>query len=619
LREQDVDADMNRVVGGAADQGGGVRAARAATHEAQEFFRCSFEEAPIGMMIIGLDGCYARVNDAFCAMLGYSREQLTGQPSERHAHPEDVGGDADARRLLLEGDATSDRRAKRYLHALGHVIWADVNLTLIRDADGPPSHFISHVQDVSESRDYKSQLAHVADHDPLTGLLNRRSLERELGSHAGRVRRYGATGALLMLDLDHFKYFNDTQGHRAGDELIVRIGQALRSRLRDSDVVARVGGDEFVLLLPSGDEEETQKVAAALLETVRDEALPVLQGSLRGLIGAGRRVTVSIGIARFEDGERMTAEEMMVNADVAMYAAKAAGGDRWASYRSERDAHPTTENNIKWAEEIEYAIGHDGFELLAQPIVSLTGDRPARYELLLRMRDRQGNVIHPGSFLHIAERLGLNGDIDRWVTRRAIDTLAEQRALGRDMQFEINLSGRTIGDEELLEVIKRGLNDTGVPPDRLIFEVAETAAVARVGRAGTFIQRLGEFGCKFALDNFGAGLGSFYYLKHLPFDYLKIDGEFIARCARNETDRTLISAVVQIARDMGKHTIAECAPDHETVKILTDLGVDYGQGFYLGRPARLSEHLAASEAATVGTAIVAGVKRAGPATRVRPG
>lgn len=225
-----------------------------------------------------------------------------------------------------------------------------------------------------------------------------------------------------------------------------------------------------------------------------------------------------------------------------------------------------------------------------------TDNGPAQYELLLRMRDRQGNLIQPGSFLYVAERLGLHGDIDRWVTRRAIDTLAKQRALGRDMHFEINLSGRTIGDEALLELIERQLHETAVPPDRLIFEVAETSAVAHVSRAGAFINRLAELGCRFALDDFGAGLGSFYYLKHLPFDYLKIDGEFIANCAQNVTDRTLISAVVQIARDMGKHTIAEWAPDHDTVKILTGLGVDYGQGFHLGRPARLSEHLAASDA-----------------------
>jgi diguanylate cyclase (GGDEF)-like protein/PAS domain S-box-containing protein len=591
VRNEVIDADMGRV-GGAPDRLTDERPARTAALEAHEFFRCSFENAPIGMTIIDLDGCYVHVNNAFCALLGYGQEQLTDQTCERVTHPDDAAADADVRRGLLAGGATSDQHEKRYLHVSGHVVWAAVSVTLIRDGDGRPRYFISQVQDVSERRRYERQLEHVADHDPLTGLLNRRSLERELGRHAARVRRYGATGAVMMLDLDHFKYFNDTQGHRAGDELIVRIGQALRGRLRDSDVVARLGGDEFALLLYGGDEQESQIVADALLEIVRDEALPVLYEST-GLIGAGRRVTASIGIARFEDGERMTAEETLDNADLAMYQAKEAGGNRSARYRSGPHARPKPEN-IKWAEEIEYAINHDGFELLAQPIVSLTDNQPARYELLLRMRDRQGNVIQPGTFLYIAERLGLNGDIDRWVTRHAIDTLAEQRALGRDMQFEINLCGRTIGDEGLLELINRQLHETAVPPDRLIFEVTETAAVAHVSRAGAFIRSLAERGCKFALDDFGAGLGSFYYLKHLHFDYLKIDGEFIANCAHNKTDRTLISAIVQIARDMGKRTIAECVPDHETLKLLADLGVDYGQGFHLGRPARLSEHLVAA-------------------------
>jgi diguanylate cyclase (GGDEF)-like protein/PAS domain S-box-containing protein len=594
-REAGLNADPSQV-GGAPDRVGGERAARAAAHEAEEFFRCSFEQAPIGMTIIGLDGRYVRVNDAFCAMVGYDHTQLTGQLPERITHPDDVAADEDARGVLLAGDATSDRREKRYVHASGHVIWAAVSVTLIRDADGRPVYFISQVQDVTERRSYEHQLAYVADHDVLTGLPNRRSLERELRSHAARVKRYGAAGAMLMLDLDHFKYFNDTQGHVAGDNLIVRVGQALRSRLRDSDVVARLGGDEFALLLPDGDEQESQNVAEAVLEIVREEALPALEQSLPGLIGAGKRVTVSIGVARFEDGERMTAEEIMVNADLAMYEAKDGGGDGWARYSSERHGRHESEHHTDWAAEIEHAVNHDGFELLAQPVVSLTDNRPAQYELLLRMRDRQGNVIQPGSFLYIAERLGLSGDIDRWVTQRAINTLAEQRAAGRDLQLEINLSGRTIGDAELLELIARQLHETAVPPSRLIFEVSETAAVAHVSRAAVFITHLAELGCKFAIDDFGAGLGSFYYLKHLPFDYLKIDGEFIAHCARNETDRTLISAVVQIARDMGKHTIAEWAPDGETVKILAELGVDYGQGFYLGRPATLSEHLAAGEA-----------------------
>jgi PAS domain S-box-containing protein len=193
-REEGANAGL-RQVGGTTDRVGGERAARAAAHEAQEFFRCSFEQAPIGMSIIGLDGRYARVNDAFGALVGYSQKQLTGQSRERITHPDDLAGDELARSVLLAGDATSDRREKRYVHALGHVIWAAVSVTLIRDADGLPLYFISQVQDVSERRSYERQLAYVADHDLLTSLPNRRSLERELGRQAARVRRYGAAGA----------------------------------------------------------------------------------------------------------------------------------------------------------------------------------------------------------------------------------------------------------------------------------------------------------------------------------------------------------------------------------------------------------------------------------------
>ncbi len=566
---------------------GGARDSLYATHG---LARCLFEQTPVATSVLGLDGSYERVNDAFCEMVGYARGQLEGHPRAAITHRDDVAADTDALRRLIAGQGTSDAYEKRYQHASGHLVWARVNITLVHDETGRPVRLIAYEQDISERRNFERRLAHAADHDPLTGLSNRRSLERELRSHTARVLRYGATGAVLMLDLDHFKYLNDTQGHAAGDELIVRIAQALRERLRASDVLARLGGDEFAVLLPGGEEPETQAVAESLLEVVRAQVLPDPEQAA-ALIAAGRRVTVSIGIARFENGENLTAEEMMAHADLAMYDAKAAGGDRSARYRTEQHARPKTESHIKWAEEIEHALAHDGFELLAQPIVALHGDRPARYELLLRMHDRHGEVVQPGSFLYIAERLGQIGAIDRWVTERAIDMLAEQRAFGRDLRFEINLSAHTIRDEQLLELIETRLAATGVPPDRLIFELTETAAVAHVVRATAFANRLSQLGCGFALDDFGAGFGSFYYLKHLPFDYLKIDGEFVTNCTHNETDRTLIAAVVQIARGMRKQTIAEFANDPETLEVLTRLGVDYGQGFYLGRPAPLPEHL----------------------------
>ena len=566
------------------------RAAELELRASEELFRCSFDEARIGMLIFDLDGRYERVNDAFCALVGRTQEQLLGQSRESIMHPDDVAADVAALQSLLAGDATSHARDTRYHHAAGHAVWVAMNVTLIHDADARPLRFIAQVQDITGRRDHERRLQHMADHDGLTGLLNRRSFERELESHVARAQRYGATGAVLMLDLDHFKYFNDTLGHSSGDQLIATIARGLRSRLRDSDVLARLGGDEFAVLLPVDDAQGANRVAEALLQCVRDIAMPAL-------IGESKRVTASIGIARFEDGDDLAATEMLVNADLAMYDAKEAGRDRYAIYRSDGHDRPKSPSRIRWAEQINDAIANDRFALLALPIVHLAGDGPMHYELLLRMRDRHDDLIPPSAFLYIAERLGLVGEIDRWVAGRAIDMLAEQQARGRDLRLQVNLSPDTIGDERLFELIDRRLRETGVAPQRLIFEVTETAAVSHIGRAAKFAERLAERGCGFALDDFGAGFGSFYYLKHLRFDYLKIDGEFVRQCAENETDRLVIAAVVQIARGMGTRTIAEFVTDVEIAAVVTRLGVDYGQGFHFGRPAPLDEHLVADDGA----------------------
>jgi EAL domain-containing protein (putative c-di-GMP-specific phosphodiesterase class I) len=245
---------------------------------------------------------------------------------------------------------------------------------------------------------------------------------------------------------------------------------------------------------------------------------------------------------------------------------------------------------LTWAQRIGGALQHDGFTLLAQPIVDLASGRASQYELLLRMRDERGELIPPGTFLYIAERLGMVQEIDRWVTEQAIGLLAEHLAHGDELTLEVNLSGLSIGDPGLLVLISRGLERTKIAPRQLIFEITETAAVVNMTRAGRFARDLTRLGCRFALDDFGAGYGSFYYLKHLPFDYLKIDGEFVKGCRTSNTDRLLIKAAVDIASGMGKLTVAEFVGDEETARLLTRLGVDYGQGFYLGRPVPL-DHL----------------------------
>jgi EAL domain-containing protein (putative c-di-GMP-specific phosphodiesterase class I) len=278
----------------------------------------------------------------------------------------------------------------------------------------------------------------------------------------------------------------------------------------------------------------------------------------------------------------------MVNADLAMYDAKNAGRDRVSLYEATGAAQSQMKGRLTWGQRIGEALQHDGFTLLAQPIVNLASGKADHYELLLRMRD-DDTLIEPGTFLYIAERLGMVRGIDEWVTEQAIALLGDLHARGATPTIEINLSGLSIGDPELLALVTRELDRTGAPPGKLVFEITETAAVTSMTQASKFARDLKRLGCRIALDDFGAGYGSFRYLKHLPFDLLKIDGQFIKECTTSQTDRLVIKAAVDIATGMGKQTIAEFVEDEATAHLLTTLGVDHGQGFYLGRPVPLSD------------------------------
>jgi diguanylate cyclase (GGDEF)-like protein/PAS domain S-box-containing protein len=551
---------------------------------AEQRFRTAFEAAPIGMALSDLDGRFIQVNDALCAITGYTREELEEMSFADLGHPADAGREEEMMRSLLAGEQSTFWMEKRYVDVVGQVVWVAVHATLVRAADGTPQHFLGQIQDVSERVRYEAQLQHMADHDPLTGLLNRRSFERQLNQHIQQVQRYGPEGAALVLDIDRFKHINDTLGHNVGDELIVKVAQTLRTRLRDSDVLARLGGDEFAILLPRGGAAEATKVADAVLGAVRAQSV---------LTAAGRRrpITASIGIALFSDTERLTAEDLLVNADLAMYDAKEAGRDRAAIHSSQEGGTSRMKARITWAERIREALEEDRFTLYAQPIVNLSDGEVRQHELLLRMIDEGGEVIPPAAFIGIAERFDLMQEIDRWVVARAIRLMAEQRAAGRELVFEVNISGSSTGDPELLTIIERELAETGVDPVNLVLEVTETTAVANIPRAQQFAARLAELGCRFALDDFGAGFGSFYYLKHLPFDLLKIDGEFVRSCTTSTTDQLLIRAAVDIARGLGKKTIAEYVGDEATVELLRKLGVDFAQGFHIGRPGPLAARL----------------------------
>ena len=543
---------------------------------AEERFRIAFEEAPIGMALVDLDWRFMRVNAALSAITGYSAAELEGRDMRSLHDPDDPGTDPAALAALLAGKVPHVVSECRCVHAAGHPIWTALSLTCVRDGAGRPQHLLVQSQDITDRRRYEARLQHMADHDPLTGLLNRRALERELRDHIARAARYGAAGAAMLIDLDHFKAYNDAFGHSAGDELLARAAGALSQRLRRSDVLARLGGDEFAVILPRADEQSAQRVAEELLECIRGEGL------------RGQSLTASIGVAFFDGEAGLEPEDVMINADLAMYDAKDAGRDRAFFYRAAGESSARKKGRVTWAEEIRTALDEERFELLAQPIVDLRGGRDDRYELLLRMCNRDGDLIPPGSFLYIAERLELVQEIDRWVVTRAIRMLAAHPQAG----LEVNLSRKSIGDPALLELAESGLRRTAADPARLTFAITESAAIANVTLARSFAERLRALGCRFALDGFGDGFGSFYYLKHLPFDYLKIDGEFVRNLGKDTTDRLVVAAVVGLARGMGKETVAEYVGDERTVAALRELGVDWAQGFHLGEPGLLAPQLA---------------------------
>ncbi len=522
-------------------------------------------------------------NRRFEQLFGYDAGELTGRPVQivnATVEPDPLEVATEIQSALVHDSQWSGE--VHNLRKDGSSFWSWANVSTFEHGEHGEVSVAVHT-DITERKRFEGQLLYLADHDPLTGLLNRRRFDEELERELTTARRYGTGGAVLVLDLDNFKYVNDSFGHAAGDQLITRIGRLLDGRLRESDVLARLGGDEFAAVLPRADERRARAVAAGLVEAIRSQgATEATQGS--------HRVSASVGIALFAGalGE-VTGEQLLVEADIAMYDAKEGGRDRVAAFDPAGGHLAGMAARLSWVDRIREALDGDRFVLHAQPILSLNGDGRARHELLLRMKGPDGELIAPGAFLHIAERFGLIGEVDRWVLSRAIALLAERQHAGHRLVLDVNLSARSIADPELPGLIAAELAAAGADPSGLVFEVTESAAILDVGLGKLFAERLHELGCGFALDGFGAGFASFYCLKHLACDYLKVDGEFVRDLRSSPTNQLVVQSVVALARGLGKRTIAEFVGDPESLELLRRYGVDYAQGFYIGEPAPLDK------------------------------
>jgi diguanylate cyclase (GGDEF)-like protein/PAS domain S-box-containing protein len=546
-------------------------------------FESGFANAPIGMALVEMNGGWLQVNDALCRIIGYPEGDLKATTLDAITHPEDIGLATDDLQRLLAGQIPSYQVEKRYRHAWGHYVWVLLTVSVVRDMQGRALHIIKQVQDITERKEGARQLEYLVDHDFLTGLYNRRWFERELAREVERASRYGTPGAVLVIDLDHFKDINDSLGHKAGDDLLKGVAGLLKQRARQADVLARLGGDEFALLLP--------QTPADHAEIVADEIVKTLSRRMAASASQSVVVTASVGVA-ISDG--LTDTELLAYADLAMYEAKEAGRNRFAVYLPAKGGRERVSARLAEAERIRRTLEEDRLLLYGQPVLDLHTNELHSYEILVRLPgDRGGEPLLPSAFLYVAERFGLIQAVDGWVVRNAIRLIAEQAHTGRHLVLSVNLSGKSISDPKLALLVEAALDETGIDPASLIFELTETAAIASFDQAKIFATRLRSRGCQFALDDFGAGFGSFYYLKNFPFDYIKIDGGFIRGIVSNPMDQLVVQAIVTIAQGLGKKTVAEFVAEPETASLLRTIGVDCAQGYYIAGPRPIMEALSA--------------------------
>ncbi len=484
------------------------------------------------------------------------------------------------RRCLKEGRVITLAQNSMLISKDGDEIPIQDSAAPIRDRIGNIIGAVMVFHDISKETRLFRQLSYQASHDSVTGLINRREFENQLVAALERTHENPEyVNALLYVDLDQFKVVNDTFGHTAGDELLRQITELIQVNIRSTDIVARLGGDEFGVLLERCDRDRAMDVAEAIRRAVEEHRF-VWQDAFTN-------VRCSIGVVMLTV-ESPNVGSVMSSADVACYSAKDMGRNQIHMYQ-DSDASVRHEE-MKWVSRITSAVEDNRLELYFQPIVCIAKDNDStrgHYELLLRMRDENGELVQPDQFIPAAERYNMMSTLDRWVIHEALTELADRSAEVDVARFTlaINLSGTSLSEDRFLEYVIRELERHKLPEGAICFEITETAAISNLARVIHFMQALKKLGCKFSLDDFGSGLSSFTYLKNLPVDYLKIDGQFISNVVDDSVDESMVRAISQVGHAMGIETIAERVETKDVLDKLSDLGVAFAQGYYIARPA----------------------------------
>lgn len=541
----------------------------------------AMEQSVNVVFITDVKGNIEYVNPMFEQVTGYLKEEAIGQNprilSSGSVNNEDY---ENLWKTITAGKTW--RNVYKNKKKTGTFYWSNSVISPIKNEKGEITHFLAVQEDITEKMVSEERIQYLARYDELTGLVNRTRFIELLDDWIYYASTSGDIGAFYLLDIDDFKFLNDTYGHGAGDEFLRRASRIISAAIERANpektqkgpIIGRLSGDEFAVFIPGVAVREALSIAEILRKDIEDfrfQEAPIA-------------ITVSIGIVLFPAHGR-NAKELFTRADAAMYRAKELGRNRFHLFIPEDQDLEKMHSRVAWKERILKSLRENRFEPWFQPILDLSTNTINHYESLARLKSEDGSIMLPGAFIDIAERFSLIGSIDRMIIEKSMLMQARLRKEGRHISFGMNLSGKDLGDDDLLSFLKTKMVETGADPDKLVFEITETAAIGDLDRAIKFIKALKTIGCHFALDDFGVGFTSFTYLREMQVDYIKIDGSFIRKLNVSPNDQVFVKAITDVAKGLKIKSIAEFVENKETLELLNTFGVDFAQGYLIGKPA----------------------------------
>jgi diguanylate cyclase (GGDEF)-like protein/PAS domain S-box-containing protein len=543
---------------------------------AEERFHSAFENAPIGMSLVDLDGRFIQVNRAFSDITGYEGAELLGKSSQSITHPEDLESDLQHLRRMAAGEIDHYQIETRFLHSAGHPVWTRVSRSLVRGNEGEPLHLVSQVEDITQRKQSDLMLTHMALHDSLTGLPNRTLALDRLSLALARTERHPFSVAVLFLDLDRFKVINDSLGHNLGDQLLVAVAARLREAVRPSDTVARIGGDEFVVVCEdiTGVEDAAriaERIAHALTRPFDLEDDEVL-------------LATSVGIA-LSSGPGDTPETLLRDADAAMYRAKESGRNRYEVFDSSMRVQAVERLDMEQA--LRRALGRSEFRLFYQPVLDMETGTVVGVEALLRWDHPERGLLRPAEFISLAEETGLILPIGTWALQEACRQAQIWREADPDqppLTIAVNLSARQLAQPDVADMVAEALESTGTDPGQVWLEITESVLTGETDVTVGALRALKALGVRLSVDDFGTGYSSLLYLKRFPVDTLKVDRSFVAGLGTNADDTAIVAGVVGLAQTLGLTAIAEGVETEKQRAALQALGCDLAQGYLFGYP-----------------------------------